>query len=71
MSKADAVDAIKHDDIDQVLEVTIVEWLAEPHGGMVLEQRVSTSLEKLEHQLIVEVGNRALVVVFLCAQLHP
>ena len=71
MSEADSLRAVEHDDVDQVLEVTVIKRLGEPHGGMVLEQGVSAPFEKLELQLIVEARNRALVVVFLRAQLHP
>lgn len=53
MSEADSLRVVEHHDVDQVLEVTIMKRLGEPHGGMVLEKGVSTSFEKLKFQLIV------------------
>ena len=71
MGESDFFRAIKHYDIGQVLEMTVIKGFGKPHRRMVLEQGVTTSLEKLELQVVVEMGNGAFVIVFLCAQLHP
>ena len=71
MGESDFFRAIEHDDIGQVLEMTVIKGFGKPHWRMVLEQGVTTSLEKLELQVVIEMGNGAFVIVFLCAQLHP
>src|SRR5262249_51519958 len=71
MGEANAVAALKHDDVSLLLEEAVVERLVEAERREVLVQRVAQAGTELELKLVAAMPDCALVVMPLCAELLP